>query len=266
MKSKMKKYLIVLFCIIQIQSYASQIAVGIFSKNVIAWNIWEYNKGKLKHYLYLFNQSNEKIKVEVKLKKFKSDGGTGFEEVKTNKVFFKVKLTSNQILKLSYPEKSDRLDFMEFFENDKRIGLLNFNSDKPNQSFINDKYKFYSNSSFNNGSGIFWIRFESVFSPITEVGIIAKLNPKDYDYYLIKLITRDKETDDGESSWTKLNKLQKSDESIIKLDKSANPYTFKLQRDFEQKKFISLIFIMEFVKDGKMQSAENGRIPIFNIN
>jgi len=47
----MKKYIIILFSILQVQSHASQIAVGLRSDNIIAWNIWENNNGKLKNKL-----------------------------------------------------------------------------------------------------------------------------------------------------------------------------------------------------------------------
>jgi len=184
-----------------------------------------------------------------------------------DKTFYKVNLTANQLLKLAYPEIPKDKDLMNFFEDGKDIGLLNFNSDKPDKSFINDKYKFYSNSSMNAGPNFFWMRFESIYNTNSEIGITVKMrNENDYDYYLLKLITKDKEKDDGELSWTKLYSLQKSDESIIRLDKLSNPYTFQLQRDFGQKKVIEVVFIVEFIRNGKMQTAENGRVPIFKIN
>jgi hypothetical protein len=116
----MKKYFLILFSVFQIQVHASQIVVGLNTKNITVWNFWENNNGNLKHYLCLYNQTQKEIKIEVKLKKYKSVG-TNFEEVKTNKTFYKVNLVAGQLMKLEYPTQSDKLDFMALLEEEIHI-------------------------------------------------------------------------------------------------------------------------------------------------
>lgn len=258
----MKKYFLILFSVFQIQTYANQIPIGLNTKNIISWNFWENNNGKLKHYLCLYNKTQKEIKIEIKLKKFKSVGAN-FEEVKTKKIFYKVNLVAGQLMKLEYPEQSDKLGFMEFLEEDLRIGLLSFNLEKPEPSFVQDKYKYYSNAGINGGATIFWMRLESIYHANTEIGIFFNLK-NDNESFLIKIIDLNK--NDGESYWTKLNTLQKTDSTIIKLDQLSPIYTFQLRKDFGEEKIVIFEIIAEHIEENKMVSAHNTRTPIFKQN
>ncbi|MBL7892176.1 MAG: hypothetical protein JNL63_06070 [Bacteroidia bacterium] len=144
---------------------------------------------------------------------------------------------------------------MEYFENGRSIGILPFNSNKPDKSLIKKKYKFYSNSSINQGPGMLWIRFESIYNTKTQIGISANLqNTK--KYFLIKIVADEKE---GELFWTKLFTLQKSDTSIVKIDKSNKVYSFKLQRDFEQEKPVIFTIIGEHIEELEFFENQNGK-------
>ena len=62
----MKKILSLLALLIILKVNASAIGMGLNSPNIYAVNVWENNKGQLKHYLYIYNKSEKHVKIVIK--------------------------------------------------------------------------------------------------------------------------------------------------------------------------------------------------------
>lgn len=258
MRHFMKSCFIILLVFVGLQSFASGITVGLHSENLIAWSVWESNEGKLKHQLLIFNKGKEKINVEIKLKQFKA-GETGFEEINGDKTIHKANVGSNQLVKTDYPEKSTELDFMEFFENDKSVGMLRISTIAPAPSFITKKFKFYSSEALNTGDLGYWIRLVSIYDPNTEVGISTEMSEGGYD--LIKIITNEKEM---ETYWSKLFALHPSDTTILKLSGAGNSAAAHFKGTWGEKKVLTFPILKEHVSGDKVTGISGGKaIPVF---
>lgn len=258
----MKMYFLILFSLLQIQALGSQIVVGLRAKNTVIWHFWENKNGHLKHYLYLYNKTQSETVIDINLKRFKSIGSV-FEVEKAQKIFDKVRISAGQFKKLAYPEEKGRLDFMNFFEDGNDIGLLHFDLEKPDKSFVQDKYRYYSHAGMNGASTLFWTRFESIETEDTEIGISADFkNPN--ETCLIKII--DSDPIEGESYWTKLYSWQKSDPTIVELRQSNNLHTFHLRRSFGKESLLIFEIIVEYIENEKLGRANNARIPLFKKN
>ena len=254
----MKKILLIFILLYGLNSYSSQIAIGLVTNDLIVWNIWEYNDGELKQYLILYNKDFKRKDIKIKLKRLK-EVGTNFEVVKTNKIFHHISLKPVQLLKLEYPKKTERLDFMDFFDNHKSIGLMQINSDRPKKSFVQKKYSYYSNESINSGYLGYWVRIESIFNHESEIGFESKLRRKG-DVQLIKII------DDVESFVNQnvyLTDLKSTDNSIIELNSRKTRASAKLRKVKFEKGIILITISMNYIEQGNLISISNSRIGIF---
>jgi hypothetical protein len=248
----MKKYIFLLLIVFQLKSYAGQIAVGLTSNNVFTWSIWENDKGQLKHYLYLNNKTQKEVKIQIRLKKYKN-AGSGFEEIKTDKEIHKVFLASNRVTKIDYPVNIDKLSFMEFFEDGKSIGLLSFNMEEPQRSFVDNKYKFYTNAGITGAKIGAWMRIINIYDPHTEVSIMSTIkNATDICYMKIT-----SSTETAQPLSTQLDSLQASDKTILKFDQVNNLYTVKLQGDFGKEKHVVFPILIELIQNGKKSDMSN---------
>jgi hypothetical protein len=255
---KIKKYVLFLFILFAVKSFAGQIPLGLTSDNLFAWGVWENEKGVLKHYLYVYNKTKKEIKLQIKQKKFKP-AGNDFEEVKVDKEIYKTALAPARITKLDYPANSDRMSYMNFLEDGKSIGIIPFNMDEPMRSFVDNKYKFYSNDVINQAKAGLWMRFVSVYDPQTEMSISSNLkNPNDAVY--IKIINSG--TEEGKTDPLKLDSLQQTDKSILKLDASVPVQTFKLKGEYAQSKFVIFPMYIQYMQNGKQAVALNSKIYI----
>jgi hypothetical protein len=255
---EMKKILLISILFYGLNSYSSQIAIGLVTDDIIAWNIWEYNNGKLKQYLILYNKDFKRRDIEIKLIRFK-EVGSNFEVVKTNITFYQISLKPNQFLKLKYPKKIERLDFMNFFDSHKNIGLMSINSNRPKESFVQKKYGYYSNESINSGNLGYWVRIESIFDPESEISFESKLRRKG-DVQLIKII------DDLESFVNQnvyLTDLKSTDNSIIELNSRKTRASTKLRTVKLEKGIILITISMNYIEQGNLISISNSRIGIF---
>lgn len=254
----MKKILLISILFYGLNSYSSQIVIGLVTDDIIAWNIWECYEGELKHFLILYNKDFKRKNIEIKLKRFK-EVGTNFEVVKTNKTFYQISLKPDQLLKLEYPKKVERLDFMDFFDSHKSIGLMQINSDRPKESFVQKKYGYYSNESINSGYLGYWVRIESIFNPESEIGFESNLRRKG-DVQLIKII------DDVESFYNQnvyLTDLKSTDNSIIELNSRKTRASTKLRKVKFEKGIIPITISMNYIEQGNLISISNSRIVIF---
>lgn len=254
----MKKYIILLLISFQLKSFAGQIEVGLTSNNVFTWSIWENDKGQLKHFLYLNNKTQKEVKIQIKLKKFKNAAGGGFEEVKTDKEIHKVFLPSNRVTKIDYPLNSDKMSYMEFFEDGKSIGILSFNMEEPQRSFVDNKYRYYTNAGISGSKTGAWMRIVNVYDPHTEVSIMSTIKNAT-DVCFMKVINPQ---ESSQPLATKLDSLQASDKSILKFDQVNNLYTVKLQGDFGKEKSVVFPVLIECVQNGKKMDMSN-KIAVF---
>lgn len=252
----MKKYIFYLLLACTMQSLAGAIPVGLTSDNLVAWGGWENEKGVLKHYLYVYNKTKKEIKLQIKLKKYKL-AGKDFEEIKTDKEIYKTVLAPARVTRLDYPASSDKMSYMGFMEDGKPIGILAFNMDEPLRSFVDNKYKFYSNDVINAAKAGLWMRFVSIYDPQTEMGISTNLkNPNEAVY--VKVINL--KTEDEKNYQSNLDSLQQTDKSILKLDATAPLQTFKLQGDFGTSKFVFIPVCIQYVQNGKQAAGINSKI------
>ena len=253
----MKKYIFILIIISQIPCFASQIVVGLSSKNIIVKNIWERNSGELKHFLYVYNKTQKEINLEIKLNSFESNG-TNFHLADSHTIYTN-QIAPNLITKFEYPQSSTNLDFMCFIEDGIDIGLLNFNAKEPEKSFVNDQYNFYSNEIDRSVEISLWLRYKSLSDPSSEVGVLSI--EKASDYLLLRFANDSK--NDLKKYEGKLDSLQKTDKSIIKLDQSNNVYTFKLNKDFRKENVLYFYFIIESIARNKVKKDYLFEIPVF---
>jgi hypothetical protein len=249
----MKKYIILLLIMFQLKSFAGQIELGLTSANVFTWSIWENDKGQLKHFLYLNNKTQKEIKIQIKLKKFKNAAGGGFEEVKADKEIHKVFLPSNRVTKIDYPLNADKMSYMEFFEDGKPIGILSFNMEEPQRSFVDNKYKYYTNAGITGAKTGAWMRIVNVYDPHTEVSIMSTIKNAT-DICFMKVVTAG---GSGPRPALSLDSLQASDKSILKFDQVNNLYTLKLQGDFGKEKSVAFPIFIEQVQSGKKSGMSN---------
>lgn len=252
----MKKYILLLLVAFTIRSFGGQIPVGLTSDNIFAWGVWENDKGVLKHYLYVYNKTKKEIKLQIKQKKFKPSGND-FEEVKIDKEVYKTVLAPTRVTKLDYPASSDRMTYMNFFEDGKPVGVLAYNMEEPLRSFVDNKYKFYTNDGINQAKAGLWMRFVSINDPQTDMSISTNLkNPNEAVF--IKIVNL--KTEDEKKYLVKLDSLQQTDKTILKLDASAPVQTVKLQGDFSQNKFTLFPLSVQYVQNGKQVTAISSKI------
>ncbi len=254
----MKKYVILLLIAFQLSAYAEQIPLGINTNKLFAWSIWENTNGVLKHYLYLNNSTQKEIKLVIRLKKYKN-AGNEFEEVKTDKEIYKVFLPLNRLTKIDYPTNSDKLSFMEFFADGKSVGLLNFNMEEPQRSFVDNKYKFYTNAGTGKEKIGMWMRFVNLYDAHTDVSIMSNVK-NGTDVYLVKIVNPAGST---VQLSTKLDSLQQFDKSILKFDQVNNLYTQKLQGDFGANKFVLFPMTIQLIQGGKVMNTITTNIAVF---
>jgi hypothetical protein len=253
----MKKYVILFLIIFQLKSFAGQIALGLTSNNVFTWSIWENDKGQLKHFLYLNNTAQKEVKIQIKLKKYKN-AGNDFEEVKTDKEIYKVFLPPNRVTKIDYPINIDKMCFMDFFEDGKSIGLLSFNMEEPQRSFVDNRYKYYTNAGTSGAKIGAWMRIVNIYDPHTEVSIMSTIKNAS-DICFVKIMNAGGPVPQLSAS---LDSLQASDKSILKFDQVNNLYTVKLQGDFGKDKCVVFPVQIELIQNGK-KSDMNNKIAVF---
>ena len=87
----MRTYFLLLFLLWQLPAQASQIVVGIWSKNLVTWNVWAKTGNQLKHQMLLYNTAPQDMQLEVRLLRFKEENYQ-FETASTNKVLYRVRL------------------------------------------------------------------------------------------------------------------------------------------------------------------------------
>jgi hypothetical protein len=250
----MKKYFSLFALFLIVNTHASTIGLGLNSTNVYAVSVWENNKGQLKHYLYLYNKSEKHVKLVIKQKKYKWVG-TVPEEIKApEKELYKTELAPGRITKFDYPLTPPAGNYMNFMENGKEIGLLDFNGAEPERAIIEDQYKYYFNNGVNGGSSMFWFKFESISAFDTKMGISCKTKNANERYVL-------KQVSPSEDRSQNLDSLSQTDKTVIKLDPTNNKYTAKVQGNFGQEKIVLIFFRAETYQNGKFVSSQGIAIP-----
>ncbi|MBF9220082.1 hypothetical protein [Hymenobacter ruricola] len=157
----MRIALLLLLLVLRPPAWGSQIVVGLNSDNLVSWSVWEREGTSLQHYLLLYNKDAQPVDVKIKLRQLAAVG-TNFQNVPTNRTIFHVSVPARQLLRLKYPKKLLRSDYTEYFENDKAIGLLPAATAQPDQSVLNDSYRFYTDQGINARYFGYWVALESI--------------------------------------------------------------------------------------------------------
>lgn len=210
----MPRLLLFFLVFLQLPAQASQIAVGLWSKNLLAWDVWEKDQ-QLTHRLLLHNQGARPIEVEIRLLRFKTVNNQ-FVTVPTHKVLHKVQLAPRQLLQLRYPKPGGN-DYMEFFENGRRIGLLEINGTPPSAPALQAGFRFYSGTSANSGQLGYWLGFDALYGGPSRLGFYA---PKRYpeQYQLVKITVG---YDTLSRAPSNLDSLRTLDPAILRLDSAS---------------------------------------------
>ncbi|PJJ48004.1 hypothetical protein [Hymenobacter chitinivorans] len=269
----MRHFLLVILLVLQLPARASQIAVGIWSKNFLAWDVWEQQPSRLMHQMLLYNKASHEVALEVRLLRFR-EVNTQFETVPTSKVLFRVKLQPGQLQQLKYPKQGTGHDYMEFFENGQRVGVQELNGTPPPAAAVQPDFRFYSASSANSGQLGYWLALESLYQQ-PGAARLALFIPKGYDeeYQLVR-ITAGQDT--LGSHLPNLDSLRVIDASIIRLDNqnrravvprpalpvSAAPALFTLETQYMSN---SYYYDEQKVRHPRLESGGGARrfIPVF---
>ncbi len=251
----MKNCFLILFLAFTIQ-LSAEIPVGLTSNNIFTWSVWENDKGVLKHYLYIYNKTKKEIKLQIKLKKFKPNG----EEMNVDKEIYKTFLAPTRITKLDYPTTTDKLSYMNFFEDGKTVGVIAFNMEEPQRSFVDNKFRFYTNAGVNASKGSVWMRIESIYNVNSEIGFTTLIK-NDTDVFLLKIT--DANTGDANSYLGKLDSLKQTDATILKLEQAGNQKSGKLKGDLGAEKFTFIPIVIETVQNGKKAGEQIIQLPLF---
>ncbi|HRG38497.1 MAG TPA: hypothetical protein PK289_08195 [Bacteroidia bacterium] len=254
----MKKIISVLALLIIITN-VNAIGLGLNSSNLYAIGVWENNKGQLKHYLYMYNKSEKHVKVVIKQKKYKWVGAVAEELKAPEKELYKTELAPGRITKVDYPLIPGPGNYMNFSENGKEIGLLDFNATEPERAIVEDQYKYYFNNGTNGGSTMFWFKFESVSAFDTKMGISCKTKATNERYVL-------KQMDGAEDKPQNLDSLSQTDKTIIKLDPTNNKYEAKVKGNFGQEKIVLVLFKAETYQNGKFVGSQAIALPFSKNN
>lgn len=255
----MKKILCLLALLAVLKIDASTIGLGLNSPNVYAVNVWENNKGQLKHYLYLYNKSDKHVKLVIKQKKYKWVGTVPEELKAPEKELYKTELAPGRITKVDYPLIPGPGNYMNFTENGKEIGLLDFNAAEPERAMVEEQYKYYFNNGITGGSTMFWFKLESVSAFDTKIGISCKTKATNERYVL-------KQMDGSEDKSQNLDSLSQTDKTIIKLDPTNNKYEGKVKGSFEQEKIVLVFFRAETYQNGKLAGTQGIEFPFSKNN
>ena len=255
----MKKYFCLFALLVVFKVNAGAIGLGLNSSNIYAINVWENNKGQLKHYLYIYNKSDKHVKIQIKQKKYKWVG-TNAEALKApEKELYKTELAPGRITKVDYPLIPPAGNYMNFSENGKEIGLLDFNAAEPERAIVEEQYKYYLNNGTSGGSTMFWFKFESLSAFNTKMGISCKTKAVNERYVL-------KQINVSENSSQNLDSLSQTDKTVIKIDPANNKFDGKVEGDFGQEKIVLTLFKAETYQDGKLVSVQEIDIPFSKNN
>ncbi len=256
----MKKILIVLLFLFSLKAHASQLLIGLFSENIVAWNIWEYKDGVLQHHLLLFNKGKSARELQIKQKSFKAKD-TSFEVVPTDVTFHQLSLDPGQLVKVAYPQRTDEARFMEFFENRESIGMLEIREEEPAKAFVDKKYGFYSNEGINSGPLGYWVKLKSIHDPKTEVvfGFDLKLSKKEHSQ-LIKVLKHDQNIPQDQSD---LAVLKAADKTIIEISQPKSEAVFNLDLNPEEKSFQPVFLFSNHFENRRMFMSAMKWIGIF---
>ncbi|UOQ72008.1 hypothetical protein [Hymenobacter cellulosilyticus] len=269
----MRIYLVVLLFLFQLPARASQIVVGIWSKNFLAWDVWEQQMPKLTHRLLLYNQVAREVALEIRLLRFK-EKNTQFITVPTHKVLLRVKLQPGQLAQFKYPKQGTGHDYMEFFENGQRVGIQEINAAQPPATVLRPDFRYYTANSANFGQLGYWLALESLYQQPGPARLALTI-PKGYDeaYQLVK-VTAGMDTLSPRSS--NLDSLRITDAAIVRLDnqswgavlprpalpESAAPALFTLETQYMSN---SYYYDEQKVKHPRLESSGGARrfIPVF---
>ncbi|OGX82313.1 hypothetical protein [Hymenobacter glacialis] len=261
----MKTIFLLLFLVLHLPAWSSQIVVGLRSEQLVSWSVWEKQGSTLKHYLLLYNKGLQEMDVKIKLRRFSSHG-TGFNDVATNKTFFHLKLAAQQLVRLEYPKKLLESDFTEYFENGQSIGLLPASTNKPGKTVLSDQYRFYTSEGMNAMPMDYWMAFESICARPTSVALTAAHTfypPSETlkeAYHLAKIypVWADQHPQAG-----RLDSLVTAgaDASIVRLDAAHSHAVLPVSAEPAPPGFSVLAIYIERVEDGYYYNEARQRVP-----
>ncbi|UOQ52760.1 hypothetical protein [Hymenobacter cellulosivorans] len=259
--------------LLQLPTRASQIVVGIWSKNFLVWDVWEQQTPKLTHRLLLYNQAAREVALEIRLLRFR-EVNYQFVTVPTHKVLLQVRLQPGQLAQFKYPKQGTGHDYMEFFENGQRVGIQEINAAQPAATFLRPDFRYYTATSANSGQLGYWLALESLYQQPGPAHLALTIR-KGYDeeYQLVKVSA-------GQDTLSRrarnLDSLRVTDSSIIRLDnqsrqatvsrpalaESAAPAMFTLETQYMSN---SYYYDEQKVRHPRLESSGGARhfIPVF---
>jgi hypothetical protein len=138
-----------------------QIITGINAKYLNVWRFWKNESGKSKHQMLIFNPTDKTINVSIKQKVYESHGSWFREKLEAKKKLagpWNLKPYDYVIASVPHKPEGQKLAFMEFLENEKTVGLLDFGDDSP-KNLNPNYYSILSCERLNSGYSGFWAEY-----------------------------------------------------------------------------------------------------------
>ncbi|TGE22362.1 hypothetical protein E5K00_19155 [Hymenobacter aquaticus] len=204
-----------LLLLLQLPTRASQVVVGIVSKNLLVWDVWEKDPQNLTHRLLLHSSAAQDVRVEIRLRQYREMNRV---PAPRGKVVFRGKLPPGQLTQLRYPHSPTGHDFLEVFENGRSVGLLEINSRRPEAALVQNGLRFYTNTGANGGPLDYWLGFESLYAGPSRL-VFHRFQGYPEEYQLVQIRPG---LDTLFHRPANLDSLAASDPSILRLD-AAHP-------------------------------------------
>lgn len=257
----MKKILpLLLLLLVSLKSYSSQLAIGLISENLVAWNVWEYKHGELKQHLLLFNQSKKEIAVTIKEKRY-YDNGITFKDISTDTTFHELALAAGKLVKVPYPQSTGKMVFMEFLEDGEKIGLLEINPAHPPKAFVQKKYGYYSSEGINSGLLGFWVKLTSIYDPNATISFGYDQGQRKYEMsQLIKVLQPGEEIPRDQ---IELAARKATDKSILEINPRQKEASFRIKEKAAGRRFIPVPLLANHLEKDRLLMSAFTEIGIF---
>ncbi|TGE23041.1 hypothetical protein [Hymenobacter metallicola] len=203
--------------LLHLPARASQVVVGLVSKNLLVWDVWEKDQQKLTHRLLLHSSAAQAVPVELRLRQYQQLNRV---PAPRGKVVFRGQLHPGRLTQLPYPKAPTGHDFLEVFENGRSVGLLELNSRRPAAALVQNDLRFYTNSGANGGPLDYWLGFESLYAGPSRL-VFHRFQGHAEEYELVQIKPG---LDTLTHRPANLDSLAAFDPSILRLD-AAHPQT-----------------------------------------
>lgn len=210
-------------------SSGSQIGLGLRTDKFECWDVFVNKNDVVKHKMLLYNKTRTSINIKIKIKNI-SEVDNHFVIKEGNEIVTEININPGKLYFIDYPQRSNKDDLLNFYENQEPIGMLEISKEKPSAEMIDCGYPYIYNFSG------YWVGVSS----ITDVNIELRLQvPKDQylNCFYARLFTSHEE---GRPYWPYLEKYYISDSTIKRFTKTDNG-VFHLKNTAKSKTYYLIV-------------------------